>query len=439
MKASKVIFPIILIVALAVSWAMFLGRTVGTQMDYYSCIKDAQSSIEDGLYEQAIEFYKESLTYKHTEKTYHSIKSTYDTLYAEEHTPFIRGLYIDDMAVAATQFPKEESFWVAQINLYMEARNYSSAYSVATRAMNLGAKGEELSALYHELLYMVEVDYKLYHDFKTALNGYITVYDGCQWTVLDDAGDEVVSKYNLIGLINNDGKGLYVNDIDARLLDSKEIARARFDFEVEDAGYYNEACDLLPVKIGGMWKYVSSEGEFLPGEFEIAGSYYNDQAVAYTGEKWVVLDTKGTQTALNYEDIKLNQYGCHVQNDCIIAKENGKYYLYDSQFSKIGENAAQDMDICTDGTMIAFADGSRWGFMDTKGNVVIEPEYAGAKSFSNGYAAVCNDEGLWGFIDDSNTLVIDYTYEDAFYFTKGETCMVSQEEGTVQMLRFMFS
>ena len=439
MKAIKIIIPVLLMVALVIAWGIFVVRTVGDQMGYYQCLKDAQSSIDDGLYEQAIEFYKASLEYKDTIKAYHSIKDTYDTLYAEEHTPFIRGLYIDDMAIASSQFPKEQSFWVAQIELYMESFNYSSAFNTARRALNMGAKGKALDALYFELLYMVDVDFRLYYDFKTALNGYTTVYDGNKWTVLDDEGTEIVSKYNFIGLINDDGKGLYVNDIDARLLDSKEIARARFDFEVEDAGYYNEACNLLPVKINGKWKYVSSTGEFLPGEFEMAGSFYDNYAVAYTGEKWVQLDTQGHQTALNYTDIKLDQYGCHVQNNCIIAQENGNYYLFDSKFSKIGNVAAKDIDICPDGTLIAFSDGKHWGFMDLTGKVVIEPVYADAKSFSNGYAAVCNDEGLWGFIDEDNVLIIDYTYLDAFYFTKGESCLVSCEEGSVQLLHFMFN
>lgn len=49
-------------------------------------------------------------------------------------------------------------------------------------------------------------------------------------------------------------------------------------------------------------------------------------------------------------------------------------------------------------------------------------QYTNARSFANGYAAVC----------------IDYTYKDALYFNSNETCLVSTIENTVQLLHFMF-
>lgn len=439
MKVSKIVLPIILIAAVGMSWFSFLTGTAKTSVEYKDCIKDAESSIEAGLYEQGIEFYKESLQYENTESTYIKIKETYDKLYAEEHTTFIRNLYIEDMSVACSEFPKNDIFWVTQINLYLDALNYSSAYKISKQAQNFGASSKELDELYQNLLYMVKTDFKLYYDYKTALNGYISVYDGNQWTVLDESGNSIRSNYKMIGLINDDGKGIYINSIDTRLLDNKEVTRARFDFDIEDAGYYNETSDRIPVKRDGLWKYMNSKGEFLSGEFEIAGSFYNQEAVAFTGEKWVLLDEKGTQTELNqFEDIKLDLYGCHIQNDVVIAKEKGKYHFYDKEFKQLGDFEADDIDLCINGSLVAFEKDGKWGFVDTDGKVVVAPQYKRAKSFANGYAAVCNEAGLWGFINDEYELVIDYTYIDAMYFNSKETCLVSTTENTVQLLRFVF-
>lgn len=439
MKASKIILPLVMVAVLGVSWYSFVTGTIDTKKEYNDCMEDAKISIEDGLYEQAIEFYKEALDYELSEDTYKKIKETYDLLYEEEHTAFIRNLYLEDMAVASGDFPENGEFWLTQVNLYMDAENYSKAYSTAKQAKNYGVDNEKLNDIYKTLLYMVKIDYKLYYDYKTALNGYITVYDGNKWKVLDETGDSVSSTYNFIGLINDDGKGLYINDIDTRILDSKEITRARFDFDVEDAGYYNEGSDLMPVKIDGLWKYMNMDGEFLPGEYEIAGSFYNHKAVAYTGKKWVQIDEEGNQTSLDkFEDIKLDLYGAHIQGDVIIAKENGKYHFYDTEFNKIGNFEADDIDICVGGSLVAFKQNDKWGFVDTEGNVKVEPEYANARSFSNGYAAVCNDKGLWGFINSEYKVVIDYSYIDALYFNSSETCLVSTTENTVQLLHFMF-
>ena len=112
--------------------------------------------------------------------------------------------------------------------------------------------------------------------------------------------------------------------------------------------------------------------------------------------------------------------------------------MFDTNFKQIGNFEADDIDICVNAEHIAFQKNGKWGFVNAKGKVVLEPQYAKAKSFANGYAAVCNENALWGFINEEYALVIDYQYKDAFYFSQQETCMVSTADGFVQMLRFMF-
>lgn len=439
MKVSKVFLTIVLVALLGVSWISFALRTFSTYSDYKECIIKAEESVEKGLYEQAVEYYKDSLIYRDSDITYMKIKDTYELLYAEEKNSFVRSLFMEDMVVAAGAFPENAVFWETQIQLYLDELNYTKAFETVNQAMNYGANSDELQKIYRELLYMVDLDFKLYYDYKTALNGYISVNDGNRWLVIDEMGEKISGTYQMIGLLNDDGKGVYVNNIDARILDNKEITRTRFRFDIEDAGYYNENSDLLPVKVNGVWKYVNSKGEFNPGKYEIAGSYYNKQAVAYNGKNWLILDEEGKEQELKqFEEIKLDLYGCHIQNGVIIAKEKGKYHLYDDKFVKIGNFEADDIDLCIDGKMIAFKKGDKWGYVNPKGEVIIEPKYVQAKSFANKYAAVCNKDGEWGFINEKNELVVDYAYLDAMYFNSNETCLVSTLEGTVQMLHFKF-
>ena len=197
--------------------------------------------------------------------------------------------------------------------------------------MNYRASSTELNTIYTELLYMVKKEYKLYYDYKTVLNGYITAFDGNLWSILNEYGEKITSTYNFIGLIDNDGKGLYINDIDTRILDLSEITRVCFIFKVEDTGYYNEKSDLIPVK-------------------------------------------------MEFEDIKLDLYGCHIQNGIVIAKENGSYNFYDADFNKIC--AFETDDICVDGRLVAFRKGGKWGYADVDGKVVVEPQYVCTRSFS---------------------------------------------------------
>src|SRR5688500_14549217 len=64
------------------------------------------------------------------------------------------------------------------------------------------------------------------------------------------------------------------------------------------------------------------------------------------------------------------------------------------------------------------APSDHWGFIDTTGNLVIEPKYDEAGPFAEGLAAV-NEDGKWGFIDPEGKLVIAPVYKSAWAFHEG--------------------
>lgn len=63
--------------------------------------------------------------------------------------------------------------------------------------------------------------------------------------------------------------------------------------------------------------------------------------------------------------------------------------------------------------------GSLTGFANAEGKQVITPQFVQAENFSQGLAAVKNDEGKWGYINTEGTLIIPYMYEDADSFSEG--------------------
>lgn len=438
MKKTTVLVPVLMVALLCLGWLAFFSGITSTKNAYNTAMDNAQASLDAGLYEQAIEYYKEALTHETSEELYMTIKETYDLFYAEEHIAYVRDCYIEDMAVAAQQYPDNPVFWEKQVEMYMETSNYKKAYATVKSARNSDVESEMLEASYQELLYMTKLGYKQYQNVVTNLNGYNVVFDGAVWKVLDDFGEELIGAYPYIGMINEDGRGLYVNDLGCRMLDANQVARAKYTEIVEEAGYYNAKTDLIPVKINGVWKYMNFQGEYLPGEYEIAGSFYGDQAAACKNGTWYLVNAAGEATATGFEDIKLDLYNCHIQNGIILAKENGKYRIYDMELQVIGDFAADDVDICVDAEGIAFCKDGLWGFADCEGNVVYEPAFAAAKSFANGYAAVANADGLWGVINSRYELVMDYQYLSVSYFTASETSWVSLFEGTVQLMEFMF-
>lgn len=68
--------------------------------------------------------------------------------------------------------------------------------------------------------------------------------------------------------------------------------------------------------------------------------------------------------------------------------------------------------------LAAVSKNDKYGFIDTKGKVVIEPKYEWASSFSDGLAIV-SVEGLYGAIDKQGKTVIPFEYESLGDFQEG--------------------
>jgi WG repeat protein len=74
----------------------------------------------------------------------------------------------------------------------------------------------------------------------------------------------------------------------------------------------------------------------------------------------------------------------------------------------------------------------RVGYLNTKGEWSIKPQFDEAHDFSEGLAAVnqggkCHMGGKWGYIDKDGTLVIPYRYDFAGQFTNGHACVAEAE------------
>ena len=62
--------------------------------------------------------------------------------------------------------------------------------------------------------------------------------------------------------------------------------------------------------------------------------------------------------------------------------------------------------------------GNSWGFIDTTGKFVIQPQFDGAGRFSDGFAAVKIGD-RWGFIDKTGEYAINPQFDVAFLFHDG--------------------
>jgi hypothetical protein len=81
---------------------------------------------------------------------------------------------------------------------------------------------------------------------------------------------------------------------------------------------------------------------------------------------------------------------------------------------------------------------AKGGYLDTKGDWAIKPQYDGLMDFSEGLAAVnlgakCGMGGKWGFIDKDGQTVIPFKLLRAGTFHDGQAC-VSENRGEEEVI-----
>lgn len=77
--------------------------------------------------------------------------------------------------------------------------------------------------------------------------------------------------------------------------------------------------------------------------------------------------------------------------------------------------------------------GDKWGYVDSKGQYVINAQFKNASPFSEGLALVQSTDGKYGYIGEDGKYLINPIYKNATHFSEGMACVV-MENGKPQFL-----
>ncbi len=78
----------------------------------------------------------------------------------------------------------------------------------------------------------------------------------------------------------------------------------------------------------------------------------------------------------------------------------------------------------------------KWGFADAGGNLKINYKFINARKFSQGFAAVQDENNLWGIINKNGDYVLQPKYLDAKFFTEGVIPVKSPANGKWGFITF---
>lgn len=438
MKNNKALI-IIGVVLLNILVVFMIGQSLmGKTSQYEKLLTEARSLAEQELCSKAIAKYNE-------------VVMTKDTLDVrlEMIDVYKKGIAIGeftntyDVMTAVTTivdtFRQEPRAYESACELFLEYNKHEECAKVLMKARNLHVTSEKIEEYRGQVRYQYMKFFAMYTEVLPVFNGMYTVKTGNGYTFLNDEGSANFDGTFIEASSFSEGyafvKNVYLDGTDRSFIINKDGERQAYLNGVETSSGIGRAKDadgkdvlLLACKIGDKYKYFDVNGKEIFGDYAFAGRFRNNVAAVMVSEgNWKLINGAGNPiTDTTFSDVVLNEFDECAAKGYIIAKTGNKYHIYSLKAEQIGDFGCDGARAFVD-EYAAFRSGELWGFVDTQGTVIIQPQYEDAKSFSNSMGAVKISDG-WVFINPKNEIVIQETFEDVDYLNDKGICFVKSDD-----------
>lgn len=256
---------------------------------------------------------------------------------------------------------------------------------------------------------------------------FLLICTSCQHTQnqsplgLDSNEELTIDRNKNFVRVSRYGKWGYIDD---------ETRTLAIDLVFEHVGHFSEYLAPASIIAHGeeVWGYIDTLGQWIiTPRFDEAKDFSEGLAGVNIGGLWGYIDHSG-------------YIAIQPQYSDIYEFSEGLAGVFDSEriFQYIDKNGAVVIknNSMSDGS--GFSNGlarvwSNWklGFINKKGEYVIQPQYGNAQDFSEGMAAVKVGsffDGKWGYIDENSNFVIKAQYEHAGNFVNGYACVTLNDK-----------
>jgi len=437
MKKSNIVLVVLLVVLVAVSWIAQISNGVSSANSFNQFVSLAKDYEKEGLFQKAIENLNSAFSVKEDEETRTYWLDLYELAYNDGVVTAAN--YADALMQMCEMHEGDPQYWEQLMQLHIDREDLNRAYEVLQEFQKTGISSELVTELGDKAKYAIRTTKKAYMEVRVGDNGYYTVKDTEGWGVLDAEGEAIIDcDHKYIGPYNNAGISLRENEKGIRLISDDNVVEAIVSLSYIRTGIYSDG--IIPVCVEEKtWRYYDcAQGDFILDTYDLASNFSDDVAAVCKNGKWSLINKDGKAISdITFDDIKLHSNGNYEKDEIMIASVDGQYNIYDAKGSLKSELKCADMDVYMDG-YIAYKDSSgKWGYVNTKGETKIEPQFENAKSFSGGLGAVCVD-GLWGFAKQNGKVVIDCQYLDGGYFSENGICFVSVYEGKYHKIELRY-
>lgn len=433
MRNYKLIVPIVLIFVFAVSIYLLYDAKKTKQEEY-------DTYLEEARYFRSIEIdYDAELNYQQAANIFPSME-----LYRE-----IAAFYIETEQAKATiewgnriieEFPEDFFGYEYLMEEYYKKSEFISCFEI----YDIAVKRNALSNRIKEIFADIEYEYYLtgsYENVGVFDSDVCPVSIGGLWGFVGNNGGVTIPIiYNKVGYFGDERSSVVLEDDGMFYIDKnnhKRIKIVKIENPIELGRMEGEVFSLFDGEQWNFYSFANRSEELIFGGFDDVTGFYNGMTACLKDGKWTLHNNTGADlTGQTFSDVIRDERGAVYVKGRVFSKTTENYVMTDAYGKNISDLQFEDVKhFCESGDYAAVKINGKWGFINANGEVVIEPQYEDARSFSFGFAAVkIND--LWGFINNSGELVIDAKFMDAKDFnTNG--CVFIKETTTWQLLKLI--
>ncbi len=181
---------------------------------------------------------------------------------------------------------------------------------------------------------------------------------------------------------------------------------------------------LIPVKIDKQFEYIDQQGKIIINpQFSQATVFRDGLALVQTSAdtpKWGFIGEDGRyvipaiyKSATVFGDNLAWVVSDNSAPSAINTKGEIQFTVQSAEYVKsFNEGLAGFAKYSKDGKII-------WGFVNTKGETKINPQFSDVGYFSSGKCAVLSSDGKWGYINSDGNITINYQFNEAEPFING--------------------
>ena len=142
---------------------------------------------------------------------------------------------------------------------------------------------------------------------------------------------------------------------------------------------------------------------------------------------WSMLNTEGIEMISGAQSLQFTSR--NTTNDSVIVGSKHGYQVYNLDGTPVNELVWESISPFSEGYAIVSNSNGLYGYIEKdKCEVAIEPQYKDAMAFSEGYAGVKSDDG-WGFINTRGEITIQPIYYSVSPFRNGYSTVAKYDVG----------